>query len=585
MTLLTWEEIESPKDLNLESRTTGDLLDIRTQLKKVESDILTHRGDIPINIAVVKFTHARILEILSARGFDSLEQLLPIRSSGELAQLDKIEEGEVVEYLDRSAILIPEYVTLVGSICNLGETERDIDIAIRSSMRDKETEFRVMRALPKEWATRLHFHYRSEEDFGAPITSYVPLFDKRLVPCLDKGKNELASKENVRKSKIDDYKLSIKRNSIGIGRYFLPLRSSLSPIRANRTTEMYNVKHIELWLKYIHENQESADRPIIGIQTKFGGSRIILHKIGKNAIFFTETGKDVTNHFPTIRKEVLELDADNLILDAECDYWKDGKHRGRAWTNSWLNRYDEDDSNVVLNVFDCLYYDSSDKVKRLSSLLMGDVHKLPLSERLKYLDILHFKQSTIKTPGVASLNRLPILVARDNIELRAYDKKCCDAIGSEGAIIKWMGGDYPLTGMTKTWIDHKNYAQINVIILKKSTTKVQKRWSYLMGLSFEPGTKIHPDHVVQLSGKKYVECGDTSKTNITFKPGDVATKTFHALTEFTGSEGMFIHSYEPFLIKKGQDQALPASIEAAIETAKEAGCYNREEVNKPGKEK
>jgi hypothetical protein len=585
MTLLTWEEIESPKDLNLESRTTEDLLDIRTQLKKVESDIFTHRSDIPINIAVVKVTHARILEILSARGFESLEQLLPIRSSGELAQLDKIKEGDVVEYLDRAAILIPEYVTLVGSICNLGETDGDIDIAILSSTRDKETEFRVMQTLPKEWRERLHFHYRSAEDFDAPITSYVPLFDKRLVPCLDKGKNELASKENVRKSKIDDYKLSIKRNSIGIGRYFLPLKSSLSPIRANRTTKMYNVKHIELWLKYIHENQESADRPVIAVQSKFGGSRIVLHKIGKNAIFFTETGKDVTNHFPAIRKEVLELDADNLILDAECNYWKDGKHRGRTWTNSWLNRYDEDDSNVVLNIFDCLYYDSSDKIKRLSSLLMGDVHKLPLSERLKYLDILDFKQSTIQTPAVESLNRLPILIAKTEMQLEVHDKVCCDAVGSEGAIIKSMGGDYPLTGMTRTWLEHKNYAQIRVIVLKKSITKVQKLWKYLVGLSFKSSTKIHPDHVIQLDGKKYVECGGTFKTNITFKIGDIAIETFHALTEFTSSEGIFTHSYEPFLIKKQQDQTLPNSIEAAIETAKKAGCYNREEVNKSGKGK
>jgi len=585
MTLLTWEEMESPDKLNLESRTTGDLLDIRMQLKKVESDILTHRGDIPINIAIVKVTHARILEILSARGFDSLEQLLPIRSSGELAQLDKIKEGDVVGHLDRPAILISEYVTLVGSICNLGQTGRDIDIAIRSSVRDKETEFRVMRALPKEWGARLHFHYRSAEDFGAPITSYVPLFDKRLVPCLRKDKQELSSKENVRKSKIDDYKLSIKRDSIGMGRYFLPLKSSLLPIRANRTTKMYNVKHIELWLKYIREKQESADRPVIGLQPKFGGSRITLHKIGKNAIFFAETGKDVTNHFPAIRKEVLELDADNLILDAECNYWKDGRHRGRAWTNSWLNRFDEDDSNVVLNVFDCLYYDSPNKLKQDSSLRTGDIHKLTLSERLKHLDTLDFKQSTIQTPAVESLNRLPILIAKTEMQLGVHDKVCCEAIGSEGAIIKWMDGDYPLTGMTKTWLEHKNYAQISVIILKKSTTKVQKLWSYLLGLSFKSSTKIHPDHIVQLDGKKYVECGGTFKTNITFKPGDIATETFHALTEFTSPEGIFTHSYEPFLIKKQGDQTLPDSIEAAIETAKKAGCYNREEVNKSSKEK
>lgn len=583
MTLLTWEEMESPEDLNLELRATGDLLEIKTQLKEVESDILAHNSDVPINIVVVKLTYDRILEILSARGFDNFEQLLPIRSSDKLAQLDEIKEEDIVEHLDKASILIPEYVTLIGSICNSGETNSDIDIAIRSSTRDKETELRILRSLPKEWASRLHFHYSVTEDTGALVTSYMPLFDKRLVPCLSKDKQELASKERVRKSKIDDYKLSIKRDAIGIGRYFLPLKSSLEPIRANRTTGKYNVNLIERWLKSIQKNYESSDRPIIGFLPKFGGSKITLHKIGKNVIFFSETGRDVTNHFPAIRKEVLEMKTDNLILDAECNYWKDGRHRGRVWTNSWLNRFDEDDSNIVLNVFDCLYYDSSEEIKRLSSLLMGDIHKLPLSERLKYLNSLDIKQSTIEPPVVASLNQLPILIPETSVPLEVCDEICCGAIGSEGAIIKWMGGDYPLTGMTRTWLEHKNYAQTNVIILKRGATNIKKVWAYTIGFEYKENTKIHPDQVVQLNGKKYVKCGVTSKTNISFKPGDVATGTFHILTEFTGPDGTFAHLYEPFLFKRRGDQVLPSSIEAAIETAKKAGCYNREEEKSPDK--
>lgn len=121
---------------------------------------------------------------LALRGKDVEKAHAPIATSG-------VEEGpavrveDVLDAMGGDAVIRRGAVTLVGGVCNHGETKGDLDVLVRGPL-DEATkrviQFRVGRMLAAKdptLADRIHW---LEDDMGGPFTNHVELFDLVLVP-------------------------------------------------------------------------------------------------------------------------------------------------------------------------------------------------------------------------------------------------------------------------------------------------------------------------------------------------------------------------------------------------------------------
>lgn len=117
----------------------------------------------------------------------------PIHPSGERAHADDpVELEEVLAQLSKPMSIRMPAVYVVGSICNAGRSENDIDILIRGPF-DEETlhaiKFRLGRALEPRLSRRVQFLH---EPAGGPYTNHVALYDLVLVPHEDRTLKEMA---------------------------------------------------------------------------------------------------------------------------------------------------------------------------------------------------------------------------------------------------------------------------------------------------------------------------------------------------------------------------------------------------------
>ena len=82
-----------------------------------------------------------------------------------------------------------EFVCMVGGMAEFGATNDDVDILFRiphGQLDWTPFEFRIQRAVEGMQRERMNFMYG---DQGGPFTSYVPLYDLILVPCLSEGEH------------------------------------------------------------------------------------------------------------------------------------------------------------------------------------------------------------------------------------------------------------------------------------------------------------------------------------------------------------------------------------------------------------
>ena len=139
---------------------------------------------------------------LFASNFDARVAKNEVVDSGKYARVlpsgaaehvgDPVALAEVVKAFEKPIALRMPAVYLVGSICNQGQSENDLDILIRGPF-DEETlhvlKFRLGRALDPRMSQRVEFHH---EEQGGPYTNHVPLYDLVLVPHGDRSVIEMS---------------------------------------------------------------------------------------------------------------------------------------------------------------------------------------------------------------------------------------------------------------------------------------------------------------------------------------------------------------------------------------------------------
>lgn len=134
---------------------------------------------------------------------DGRGETAPIRPGTKDTGMRPITLDEVLQHFEKAMKLRAPAVHLVGSVCNKGETENDIDLLISGPLDEglrRVIEFRLGRALPGELSQRVSFLH--DPELGGPFTNHLPLYDLVLVPHGDIAAREVIEMSAV--AKADD---------------------------------------------------------------------------------------------------------------------------------------------------------------------------------------------------------------------------------------------------------------------------------------------------------------------------------------------------------------------------------------------
>lgn len=247
--------------------------------------------------------------------------------------------------------------------------------------------------------------------------------------------------------------------------------------------------------------QGLADQGGIAIEKKFDGIRFHVHLRDKDVKVYTEDKKrDRAHAFPeSVAEAFREWHGipGGLVLDAEMvEYQPDGKPERRENMIQYVvGKGPFDDSRVQFNVFDILYHDGK------------DLHGLTWEERQKYLDKVLPKD----TKHFHRVRQAVIAKTRD--QFLEGIRKAANLTGSEGAMLKWVRGDYPLDGGTGSWAKFKTVKQLYAVVTGKTLKKTAPGQK-------APGRTWVYSVAIRDGGKEY-PLGNTFGTNIDAKVGTI----------------------------------------------------------------
>lgn len=273
---------------------------------------------------------------------------------------------------------------------------------------------------------------------------------------------------------------------------FKPLKS-----KAGFDVEEFSFNHLE---QFFDNWADSRLEQGIEVSPKINGYRLILEtKAGEPRIYMEGQTKDYSNIFTGIAEEIAQLP--DVILDDELVEEVDGqigvrenlgKYRGAA----------VDDINAVVYVFDVLYLDKE------------DLHDQPLRDRRKRREAL-FAGKEFK-----HLRLLPSWVVHTREELLARCQEADAFPASEGAMLKTLDSVYPVDRRTSEWAKLKRHTDIHAIVLGKSKTKGDD-WVYRCGVLYQGQKDVSLLDIEKFNGRKYVILGNTFRTQLKAKPGEV----------------------------------------------------------------
>lgn len=384
---------------------------------------------------------------------------------------DMITGHPVLDMMD-DFLVIPGYANLVGSAIKATDS-KDIDVLIRAAFSDPTVELKITRMFPEELQEKVHFIYHE----AGPHGDHIPLFDLTM--------NKVSTFELRRVSKA----------ALSPLKTFTPLKTASGYAAQEFFTEK------DFWTNWAEPLIKEGKK--LEVEQKFNGYRAPLgHEGGSTLIFFEDTKKDRSKQFPSLVGDLKAI-GKSVILDSDIGaVYTSGKPVERKQLAAFTSDkfiVDEDgtfktgeglDASLIVHVFDVLYYDGK------------DLHTEPWSERRKILEQI-FGKHDFKFMKIVRKN-----ITSTKAKLLSEITRVSKVPGSEGAVIKVVGSDYPLTGITPSWAKVKNHVEIKVQVLDKIAVK-GGGWNYVVGYTGTDG-KIH-------------ELGKTFNTKIDVKPGAFLT--------------------------------------------------------------
>ena len=390
-----------------------------------------------------------------------------------VAVIDKESQGIFGDITDQ--ILVPDYISIVGSAVK-SATPHDIDIVVRDEQFSESDEVAVRNTFKRELWDKLHFICEPKGPHG----DYIPIADKVI---------------RMKRCQVRDVEVN-KADNLKPLTYFTPLKTG-----SGYTLQEYaDIETLyEQWAKaYLNR-----DIPI-SVQVKYNGWRTIGESddAGKALIFFEGTRINRDRQFPDLAKELALLKG--IVFDMDLGaVGADGKPLPRKdlafWNRKGIvvpSQFTSPEGikgSLVGNVFDVLYYRNQ------------DLHSRTYEVRRNILEEI-FGKYDFKTLKLA-----PETVCKTKEELVAAVDKARRKPGSEGAVLKTLTADYPLSGQTPTWSKIKNIAEIKVQAVSRVSIKDS------------PG--VYKYDIAYQGAKGLVPIGSTMNIKLKAEPGDILTLT------------------------------------------------------------
>ena len=435
------------------------------------------------------------------------ESLAPVNPSG-LKIGEEINLEEILGYV-KSFYRTKPYISIIGGLCTQGKTKGDIDIFIRSAHRDTATEFRILRMFPQKYWSRFHFLYPyDEESHPGVFTNFMDIYDEKIEVISDP---ELVLMSATKKVKL--FK-------------FAPL---LKPAHGHYKGEEYS---IDALIEVVNAKPEWYEKGTY-VQKKFDGVHVRCdvqrnYESGYDVVIWSEEGNDITKNLPTLRKELGEASKGHAIsIVGELEFWADKKHQTRQQTTAIIHTKEvhPDESKVILNTFDTLFYDE-------------DIHDEPHSERLK---------SHAKIKDTEHIKKAPYTLVKSPTELRKAVQHYSTLPGSEGAYLKRADFPYELDGKSLLNLKYKNTFSIDAKVVDVHDVKDANAFNYLCVIDDD------------------VPIGRTYNTSIKVGVGAILKVEFVNLSQYTDpdSKKVWFNWWAPHVIMAREEKKRPDNMTTA----------------------
>ena len=440
------------------------------------------------------------------------EDLAPVYPSGnELGE--KITRDEVLQHL-KSFYRTKPYISLVGGICNRGSTTGDIDVFINSKRRDIPTEFRLIRMFPEKYWFRFTFHYPyQQKEHPGKFTNFLDIYDEKI--------EAIHNPEIVLMSvpkKVELFK-------------FAPL---LKPAHGRYKGEEYSIDKL---IEVVNAKPEWYEKGTY-VQKKFDGVHVRCdiqkhYESGYDVIIYSEEGNEISKNLPTLREELGEASKGRPIsVVGELEFWEDKEHQSRQQITAIIHTKEvhPDEGKVILNVFDCLYFDK-------------DIHNESYSDRLKSLDKIkdtdHIKKADYKLVDTPT-------------ELRKAVEHYSSLPSSEGAYLKRSDFRYELDGKSLLNLKYKNTFSIDAKVVDVHEVKDANAFNYLCVIEDDKGNDV--------------PIGRTYNTSIKVVAGAILKVEFVNLSQYTDqdSKKLWFNWWSPRVIMAREDKTKPDNTRTAL---------------------
>ena len=365
--------------------------------------------------------HAWVVDEMRRRGMDTRPvDLLDAMSRRFELLARKIYLREVLTYFPQRIVLNDREVSLVGSLAIAGRGN-DIDLLFAGKP-DRVREFRIAMLFPPNLRQRLHFVYDEE----GPFTNYIPLY-RKVLERIDPIRIVPMQREPEAEFKVTLMKpFPLMKASAGyhIGEFF---------------------DRDSLWRLWAEPHIREAG--YIYIEPKYDGIRMCIHKKGNKVAIYTEDAKrDRAHIFPEAVEEIRRLPQDELILDAEFVWWKEGAPIPRQKMMHFVvGKEPLRGEEIHINVFDVLWADGK------------SLQFLPFAKRKRILQRILPRDKKFLKP-------VPSKKVRNRKEFDKALDWATTFIGSEGAMLKDPRGLYDAK-RTTSWAKLKNVKEAKFIII------------------------------------------------------------------------------------------------------------------------
>lgn len=491
-----------------------------------------------------------------------------------LQQVDLPDKDKRLSWLSSRAqelpdfVWIPDFVSITGSTIFADRPPHDLDIVVRVDRMDSLLSLKLDRVF-REYLE--HPPHLVLEPAG-PNWPYFPLYDlvlrkKNKFEVTSINEPEFARRIYHQRAATEEVakqaQQSREEDKLKLFRFYLGMKPTRITLAGERQT-------VDRFVSYFTED----DFPVLNSK-KFDGVHLLIFRKGDKVEIWSDDGSQFDNaRMPSAIKELVALKADNFIVEVEMEQWLDKIHQPREAAAAKLHRKEiEDDADLILNVFTCLFLNDE------------NLHKESESRRQEALDSLGIKYSTNGVPDLShKLNKVPNDICDTPKELKKSTEKLRFVAASEGVVAKKANSVYYLDGNARQgWIKFHNNALLTAKVIEAIETKTAGVFNYRYGI--RPGDyAFAPGDMTEVGDEELVEVGKTFSTTVECSRGDLIQVEFETfnLTHDMRTDVSVISAWAPVFFATLDSRGEPDELDDILKRAEKERILQRKEITEEG---